>query len=41
MTVSLKNYQILQTAEQRWPKGIALGKLGVVHADKPGSSFSP
>ena len=21
------------TAEQRWPKGIALGKLGVVHAD--------
>ena len=23
----------IATAEQRWPKGIALGKLGVVHAD--------
>ena len=23
----------ITTAEQRWPKGIALGKLGVVHAD--------
>lgn len=23
----------IKTAEERWPKGIALGKLGVVHAD--------
>ena len=23
----------IKTAEQRWPKGMALGKLGVVHAD--------